>query len=243
MSIKPPLKLARELACPLLQFLSLSWWLGFRIALDGWSKSCRLAGEICSGHGGIKSRETSVARNWRWSGPCQFQGCTSGVELAMKLNRRSQHTFRSDSEIELMSASSDAIARRFGDGGPYAEGAEDNELIRRVLSRKTVRRYSDKMPGDELLDLLVACALSASAKSDFQQVSILRVRDPAEARRDRRVVSEHAVDRDCAGVLCVPGRCKAAAACRRNARQAGSRTERLRDSSTPASMPPLRCRP
>jgi hypothetical protein len=83
MSIKPPLQLARELARPLLQFLSLSWWLGFRIAFDGWSKSYRLAGEICSGHGGIKSRETSVARNWSWSGPCQFQGCTSGVELAM----------------------------------------------------------------------------------------------------------------------------------------------------------------
>ena len=77
-----------------------------------------------------------------------------------------------------MSASSDAIARRFGDGGHRAEGAEDNESIRRVLSRKTVRRYSDKLPAEELLDLLVACALSASAKSDFQQASILRVRDP-----------------------------------------------------------------
>jgi len=77
-----------------------------------------------------------------------------------------------------MSACSDAIARRFADGGPSGEGAEDNDLIRRVLSRKAVRRYSDRMPADELLDLLVACALSASAKSDFQQASILRVRDP-----------------------------------------------------------------
>lgn len=77
-----------------------------------------------------------------------------------------------------MSASSDAIARRFGDGGPSGEGAEDNDLIRRVLSRKTVRRYGDTMPADDLLDLLVACALSASAKSDFQQASILRIRDP-----------------------------------------------------------------
>jgi FMN reductase [NAD(P)H] len=77
-----------------------------------------------------------------------------------------------------MSASSDAIARRFGDGGPVCEGTEDNDVIRRVLSRKTVRRYSDKMPSEELLDLLVASALSASAKSDFQQASILRVRDP-----------------------------------------------------------------
>src|SRR6202011_1613000 len=77
----------------------------------------------------------------------------------------------------MSSACSDAIARRFGDGGPSGEGAEDNDLIRRVLSGKTVRRYSDRMPAEELLDLLVACALSASAKSDFQQASILRVRD------------------------------------------------------------------
>jgi FMN reductase [NAD(P)H] len=76
-----------------------------------------------------------------------------------------------------MSAFADAIARRFGDGGPSGEGVEDNVLIRRVLSRKTVRRYSDKMPDENLLDVLTAAALSASAKSDFQQASILRVRD------------------------------------------------------------------
>jgi nitroreductase len=70
------------------------------------------------------------------------------------------------------------LARRFGDGGPSPEGNEDNELMRRVLTRKTVRRYSEKMPGEDLLDLLTACALSASAKSDFQQASILRLRDP-----------------------------------------------------------------
>ena len=70
------------------------------------------------------------------------------------------------------------LARRFGDGGPSAEGAEDDELVRRVLTRKTVRRYSEKMPSEELLDLLTACALSASAKSDFQQASILRLRNP-----------------------------------------------------------------
>jgi len=69
------------------------------------------------------------------------------------------------------------LDHRFGDGGPSGEDAGDNELISRVLSRKTVRRYSEKMPSEELLDLFTACALSASAKSDFQQVSILRLRD------------------------------------------------------------------
>jgi len=79
-----------------------------------------------------------------------------------------------------MSAGADAIERRFGDGGPSGEGVADNEFIRRVLSRRTVRRYSDVIPSDSLLDLLVAAALSTSAKSDFQQASILRVSDPVQ---------------------------------------------------------------
>ena len=73
-----------------------------------------------------------------------------------------------------------AIERRFGDGGPSAGNSADNELINRVLSRKTVRRYSDVVPDENLLDLLVGAALSASAKSDFQQASILCVSDPAQ---------------------------------------------------------------
>ena len=78
-----------------------------------------------------------------------------------------------------MSAYANAIDRRFGDGGPTG-GAGDNEFIRRVIGRKTVRRYSDVVPDESLLDLLVAASLSASAKSDFQQASILRVADPAK---------------------------------------------------------------
>jgi FMN reductase [NAD(P)H] len=78
-----------------------------------------------------------------------------------------------------MTSFADAIEQRFGDGGP-AGGSADAGLIGRVLSRKTVRRYSDVMPDEGLLDLLVAAALSASAKSDFQQASILRVVDPAK---------------------------------------------------------------
>jgi FMN reductase [NAD(P)H] len=73
-----------------------------------------------------------------------------------------------------------AIEQRFGDGGPSGHDAANNELIGRVLSRKTVRRYSDIVPDENLLDLLVGAALSASAKSDFQQASILRVSDKAK---------------------------------------------------------------
>jgi nitroreductase len=79
-----------------------------------------------------------------------------------------------------MTAYAGAIEQRFGDSGPSGDGAADNEFIRRVLARKTVRRYSGTMPDESLLDLLVAAALSTSAKSDFQQASILRVSDPAK---------------------------------------------------------------
>jgi FMN reductase [NAD(P)H] len=78
-----------------------------------------------------------------------------------------------------MTSFADAVEQRFGDGGP-AGGSADTALIGRVLSRKTVRRYSDVMPDEGLLDLLVAAALSASAKSDFQQASILRIVDPGK---------------------------------------------------------------
>jgi FMN reductase [NAD(P)H] len=79
-----------------------------------------------------------------------------------------------------MTADASLIERRFGDGGPMGDDSAGNEFIRGVLSRKTVRRYGDVVPGEGLLDLLVAAALSASAKSDFQQVSILRVVEPAK---------------------------------------------------------------
>ena len=90
------------------------------------------------------------------------------------------HAWQAQLGFDLMSACADAIKRRFGDGGPSGDGVAENEFIHRVLSRKTVRRYSDVMPSDGLLDLLVAAALSTSAKSDFQQASILRVTDPAQ---------------------------------------------------------------
>jgi len=83
-------------------------------------------------------------------------------------------------DSDAMEKYTNELEQRFGDGGPGAAGAADNPFIRRVLSRRTVRRYADKMPDDDLLDLLVAAALSASAKSDFQQASVLRVTDPAK---------------------------------------------------------------
>jgi FMN reductase [NAD(P)H] len=76
------------------------------------------------------------------------------------------------------------LQRRFGnDGGPDAAGAADILFLREVLGRRTVRAYASTVPPEPLLELLCAAALSASAKSDFQQASILRVVDPSKRAR------------------------------------------------------------
>jgi len=76
------------------------------------------------------------------------------------------------------------LSRRFGDArGPGDETLAELPFIRQVLGRKTVRAYTDAVPSDALLELLCAAALSASAKSDFQQASILRVADKGKRAR------------------------------------------------------------
>lgn len=73
----------------------------------------------------------------------------------------------------------DPIEQRFPDASVIGEAVDLSPFIRQVLGRKTVRRYTDRVPSDATLDLVLAAALSASAKSDFQQASVLRVLDPA----------------------------------------------------------------
>jgi FMN reductase [NAD(P)H] len=70
------------------------------------------------------------------------------------------------------------VEQRFADRIATGEGIAAWPAIQHILERKTVRRYGESMPSDALLDLVVATALSASAKSDFQQASVLRIVDP-----------------------------------------------------------------
>ncbi|GAC1606231.1 MAG: NADPH-dependent oxidoreductase [Ramlibacter sp.] len=72
----------------------------------------------------------------------------------------------------------DLLHQRFADGSSAGESAGDSAFVQRLLTRKTVRSYTGAVPPEALLDLLTAGALCASAKSDFQQASILRVTDP-----------------------------------------------------------------
>jgi FMN reductase [NAD(P)H] len=78
-----------------------------------------------------------------------------------------------------MTSYPDLLNDRFADGLDSDEAPEGDGFLRQVLARKTVRRYTDQLPSDALLDLLTATALSTSAKSDFQQATILRLTDAA----------------------------------------------------------------
>src|SRR6202034_3868164 len=64
-------------------------------------------------------------------------------------------------------------------------GADLPEIpwLRQILARRTHRRYADRPVAEDLLQLLLAAAFSASSRSDFQQAALIRVAD--RGRRDR----------------------------------------------------------
>src|SRR5271155_5638100 len=72
------------------------------------------------------------------------------------------------------------LAMRFGDAVPDGPaGLPDCPEIARILARRTHRAYAARPVEPALVRLLCLTALSASAKSDFQQASIIQVSDPA----------------------------------------------------------------
>jgi nitroreductase len=75
----------------------------------------------------------------------------------------------------------DELRARFGFDVDLGGEVPDDPWLRQVLMRRTHRRYSDRPVPDALVRLLLAAAFSASSKSDFQQASVLWLRD-----RDRR---------------------------------------------------------
>ena len=74
------------------------------------------------------------------------------------------------------------IYQRFGT--PPSAGVGDapelsgEPALVRILARRTHRRYREEPVDEALVEVLLACALSASSKSDLQQASIVRVRNP-----------------------------------------------------------------
>jgi FMN reductase [NAD(P)H] len=72
---------------------------------------------------------------------------------------------------------------RFGEETEPAPDLPDLPWLRQVLMRRTHRRYAERPVPEPLLRLLLGTAFSASSKSDFQQATVLWVRD--RQSRDR----------------------------------------------------------
>ena len=72
---------------------------------------------------------------------------------------------------------------RFGEASELPGEVPDVPWLRQVLLRRTHRRYAPRQIPEPLLRLLLGAAFSASSKSDFQQVSVIRVED--RGRRER----------------------------------------------------------
>jgi nitroreductase len=75
------------------------------------------------------------------------------------------------------------LTARFGFEPDLGGDVPDDAWLRRVLLRRTHRRYDARPVPDSLTRLLLAAAFSASSKSDFQQASAIWLQD--RARRDR----------------------------------------------------------
>ena len=77
------------------------------------------------------------------------------------------------------------IEARYGEPPTYEPppALADNPTLRGLLRRRSHRRFADRPVPEDLLATLFAAAFSAPSKSDLQQVSVVRVRQPAVRRR------------------------------------------------------------
>jgi FMN reductase [NAD(P)H] len=75
------------------------------------------------------------------------------------------------------------LQARFGFEVDFGGEVPDDPWLRQVLSRRTHRRYADRPVTDALVRLLLAAAVSASSKSDFQQASIVWLKDGSRRQR------------------------------------------------------------
>jgi FMN reductase [NAD(P)H] len=81
--------------------------------------------------------------------------------------------------MEAQLALDTLLEKRFGVSHLTITGDLGPEIAR-ILGRRTIRRYTARPVEPELTEALIAAALCASSKSDFQQASIIKVNDPAK---------------------------------------------------------------
>lgn len=78
-----------------------------------------------------------------------------------------------------MTQLSNLIAERFGMPNEAGSDMAAEGTLADILGRRTYRKYSDAPVSDEMVEVLLACAQSAAAKSDLQQYSVIWLTDPA----------------------------------------------------------------
>ena len=76
-----------------------------------------------------------------------------------------------------MTALSNLIRDRFGIETAVSQGETTEKNIKNILSRRSFRRYLNREIDEDLRNLLLTCAQSASSKSDLQQYSIIDIRE------------------------------------------------------------------
>jgi nitroreductase/FMN reductase [NAD(P)H] len=77
----------------------------------------------------------------------------------------------------------DLIAARFAEPSEIGKGRPAEGTQAMQLRHRSRRRYSDTPVPQDVLDVLFACALSAPAKSDLQQVAIIQFADDDKRER------------------------------------------------------------
>ena len=73
----------------------------------------------------------------------------------------------------------DLIEQRFGLPATAGHETPATGTVAGMISRRSMRRFKPLPVAQETLDIVLAAALSAPAKSDLQQASIILVREPA----------------------------------------------------------------
>lgn len=73
----------------------------------------------------------------------------------------------------------DLIEARFGLPSEAGRDLPAEGAAATILRHRTHRRFTDQPISEALMEVLYACAFSAPAKSDLQQVSVIRLQDPA----------------------------------------------------------------
>ncbi|HEX7938576.1 MAG TPA: nitroreductase family protein [Gemmatimonadaceae bacterium] len=89
------------------------------------------------------------------------------------------------------------IDQRYGSDTGLGEGVPASEGIVRMLDRRTHRKFAPRSIPEPLMQTLFACMQSSASKSDLQQYSVIRVRNPELRQKVAALVPSMPFIRDC----------------------------------------------